>query len=565
MVRFAETGFKTPPQEVKVHTWWHWMDGSITKDGITKDLETMHNQGIVQATILNASLFNDRDFGVPKVRFGSDQWYKMFQWTLKEANRLNMTIGVHNCDGWSSSGGPWITPEKSMKQYVWTKTLVKGGQTINKTLKKPFTLQHFYKEVAVIAYKTRETASFFQQIAPQIMLKDTASISSVLTDGCPVSSIAVKQGDYLSITSETPMSFDKIAIHPRCSFMWDNADDVVSSFNVLTSADGKNFSKVAEFTIKGLNKTEQFTIPATIAKFVRVLVNNLSYPISISELELLKTGETPIFSSSIPFISEKSASIKSAHEQFFYTRGNNESNKTIPSEREIVDLSGKMNADGILNWGAPEGNWAILRIGFTTTGATNAPGTKEGTGLECDKMDSTALDLHFQNFPSTLIKNAGSFTGNTFKFMLIDSWECGFQNWTKDLPAEFEKRRGYRLLSYLPVLCGDMVGSAEESEAVLFDFRKTIAELIEQNYYRHFSKLLHKQKLELHAEVIYGDSFFYPPLDILKTTECVDMPMYEYWATHQCKRLHRILSISRSKNKPAVLCCYRLRETGRWC
>jgi hypothetical protein len=131
---FSRTAFRTPPNSVKVHTWWHWVDNAITKHGITKDLESMKAQSISQATILNVSLFDERDFGVPKVKFNSREWYQMFQWALKEASRLGITLGAHNCDGWSSSGGPWITPEKSMKQIVWTKTIVSGGKQVSLSL-----------------------------------------------------------------------------------------------------------------------------------------------------------------------------------------------------------------------------------------------------------------------------------------------------------------------------------------------------------------------------------------------------------------------------------------------
>ena len=82
------------------------------------------------------------------------------------------------------------------------------------------------------------------------------------------------------------------------------------------------------------------------------------------------------------------------------------------------------------HWDAPEGNWTIIRFGYTSTGATNGPATKEGTGLECDKMDTSALNLHWVNYPQKLIDHAGKYAGNTFKFLLIDSWECGYQNWT---------------------------------------------------------------------------------------------------------------------------------------
>ena len=93
-----------------------------------------------------------------------------------------------------------------------------------------------------------------------------------------------------------------------------------------------------------------------------------------------------------------------------------------------------------------------------------------------------------------LIEKAGPFAGNTFKFILIDSWEAGFQNWTGSMLKEFEKRRGYSLTSYIPVLCGTSTGNSETDEAVLYDFRRTIGELIENNYYKHFGELLHQKK-----------------------------------------------------------------------
>ena len=523
--------FQSPPQNVKINTWWHWLDGNITKEGITKDLEAMKDQGVVQATILNVGLFGDKDFGVPEVKFGSDKWFEMFRWALQEADRLGIKIGAHNCDGWSSSGGPWITPEMSMKQFVWTKTILKGGQMINVSIKKPYSLKNFYKDVALIAYKTNETNSSFRSLAPKITLNDSED-ASYLVDGNPVSAINVKKGDYLNISMAAPISFNKIAIHPRRSFMWGNPDDFSTSFTFSVSNDGKQYRKISDFTIKGLNKTDYITIPLTTTRFVRISLNgfndvNAWLPVEISELELLNGSEKAFFSPSIPYISEKTGSVTAAHEEFFYASGEG---KNFTSGKDILILTDKMSADGTLQWDVPEGNWTVLRFGYTITGATNAPATKEGVGLECDKMDTAAINFHFRNFPLKLINNAGKYAGNTFKFILIDSWECAYQNWTAGFPSEFEKRRGYSLIPYLPVLCGEIVNSPEESEAVLFDFRKTIAELIEQNYYERFSDLCHKEKVELHAEVIYGNAQ-YPPLDILKSTRCVDLPMYEFWSS----------------------------------
>jgi len=145
-------------------------------------------------------------------------------------------------------------------------------------------------------------------------------------------------------------------------------------------------------------------------------------------------------------------------------------------------------------------------------------------------MDTAALNLHFRNFPAKLIAHAGAYSGNTFEYLFIDSWECEYQNWTDHFASEFEKRRHYSIINWLPVICGVTVDNPEATERFLYDFQKTIAELIEENYYRHFNQLCKQAGVKSHAEVIYGGTG-YPPLDILKSNSHVDVPMFEFWAT----------------------------------
>jgi hypothetical protein len=528
--------FNSPPQSVRIHTWWHWLDGAVTKEGITKDLEAMKQAGVVQATILNIGLFDGRDFGVPQVKFNSPQWYEMFQWALQEANRLGITIGAHNCDGWSSSGGPWITPEMSMKQYVWTKTIVTGGRKLEMTLPKPYSEYNFYRDAAVFAYPCDEPISSFQSAAPGVTVNN-ANQTTWLTDGNPISAVAVKKGDKVLFAFDKPFTAEKIVIHPRKRFIWGNMDSFKSKYVLRASDDGSDFKMVKEMEIKGLNRSVFFDIPSTTAKYYQLEIGELSdissdMPFNIAEAELLKANESPLYNPSIPYHLEKAVSVK--YEKAEYINVLAKADHATASPDKVVELTGKMSRDGELKWDAPPGNWHIIRFGYTTTGANNNPATKEGLGLECDKMDAAAVDLHFRSFPQKLVDAAGKYAGNTFKFLFIDSWECQYQNWSENFAAEFKKRRGYGLDAWLPVLCGQTVGSNEQSEAFLYDFRKTIAELIEQNYYKHFSELCHKANIEMHAEVIYGGGG-YPPLDILKSNSYADMPMWEFWANHNPK------------------------------
>lgn len=529
---FSKKEFLNPPKGVKVHAWWHWVDNAITKEGITKDLLSMKEQGVAQATILNVSLFNQKDFGVPKVKFNSPGWYQMFQWSLKEASRLGITLGAHNCDGWSSSGGPWITPEQSMKQYVWTKKTVSGGQTLSLSLAKPFAKNDFYKDVAVVAYKTNQALNSFQLATPSIRLNDSAD-AAFLLDGDPSSAISLKNGDRISIKTPAEFEADKIVIHPRRQFMWGDMVNFKSNFTLMSSDDGVTYKKVKDIALTGLNQSFETDISSTKSKYFQLVLNDYSttdiwYGFFLAEVELLKKEETPSFAPKIAHLLEKTVAVKPQSQSFL----NEDEQTTISaavSEKNVVDISGYMTTDGTLKWQAPEGTWSIIRFGYTTTGAINAPATEEGLGLECDKMDKKALTHHFNSFSQKLADAAGPYLGNTFKFLLVDSWECGYQNWTQSFPEEFERRRGYKLLNYIPVLCGEVVESAGRSDAFLYDFRKTIADLIEENYYKPLSELCHKNKLEFHSEVIYGDAN-YPPLDVMRSNSYVDMPMYEFWA-----------------------------------
>ena len=175
------------------------------------------------------------------------------------------------------------------------------------------------------------------------------------------------------------------------------------------------------------------------------------------------------------------------------------------AENSIIDISKNLSSDGTLKWNAPKGHWQVIRFGYTSTGVRNDPATPEGLGLELDKMDTAALNVHINSYAKKLIQASGKYKGNTLKFILMDSWEAQFQTWTKAFPEEFNKLRGYNIIPWIPVLCGETVGNTRLSEAFLHDFRKTISDLIDKNYYKHFSDLCHRNGMDFHGEVIYSN------------------------------------------------------------
>jgi DNA-binding FrmR family transcriptional regulator len=150
--------------------------------------------------------------------------------------------------------------------------------------------------------------------------------------------------------------------------------------------------------------------------------------------------------------------------------------------QDVVDVTSFVR-DGRLVWKAPKGRWRIYRLGASLTGKQNHPAPPEATGFEVDKLDKDAWTRHFRNYLD-MNKEAlqGKLGAKGINYVLVDSYEAGHQNWTPKLREEFISRRGYDPRPWYPVLTGMILKSVEESERFLWDWRKTIGELFEENY-----------------------------------------------------------------------------------
>ncbi len=143
-----EAGFVSPPDTARPETWWHWMNGNVSKEGTTLDLEAMKRVGIVGAHLAQVGE------NIPKgpVAYDSPQMVECVKFAISEANRLGMELCMFNCPGWSSSGGPWIKPENSMKVLVFTEMTVEGGKRVSVGLKQAEGKLGFYRDAMVVAF-----------------------------------------------------------------------------------------------------------------------------------------------------------------------------------------------------------------------------------------------------------------------------------------------------------------------------------------------------------------------------------------------------------------------------
>jgi hypothetical protein len=195
---------------------------------------------------------------------------------------------------------------------------------------------------------------------------------------------------------------------------------------------------------------------------------------------------------------------------------------TIPLDR-VIDLGAKMDAAGTLTWEVPPGEWTILRFGHAYNGSRIGPTPDDQRGPETDKLSKAATAFHFDMFVKRLNDLVGPEGRTALVSTHIDSWEGGGQNWTVGMRAEFKKRRGYDLLTYLPVLSGRVIGDLQISERFLWDLRKTVSELMVENYVAEFQRLARANGLHFTFESYTTSG------NDLDAANFADEPMAEFW------------------------------------
>ncbi|PTY00156.1 glycosyl transferase family 2 [Opitutus sp. ER46] len=195
----------------------------------------------------------------------------------------------------------------------------------------------------------------------------------------------------------------------------------------------------------------------------------------------------------------------------------------------IVDLTARVDATGRLEWDVPPGRWVILRTGHRMTGARTLYALPEAEGLEIDWLNERGVDAQFDHLGKILLAEAGPHAGRTLRYFHEDSFEDGFPNWTDNFLARFRQLRGYDATPYLPVLSGVLVGSAEISDRFLYDYRRTVADLMADAHYGRLAERSHAVGLEVQNEAAGPSWSGTMGMDALKNLGRSDRPMGEFW------------------------------------
>ncbi len=534
-------GFVNPPDSAKPRTWWHWMNGNITKEGITLDLEGFKRIGLGGCQLFDAEL-GKIDTDLPRVDYLSPQWIDMVNHAASEADRLNLELTITACAGWSESGGPWIKPDQSMQKLVWSETPVSGPTKFSANLPQPPDISgpwmnqerkelpkppHFYADSAIVAFRLPDSVKPLDQNKPKITSSVADFDPAKISDNNPDTQLHLSPPSeskplWIQFEYDQPFTCRAISLfanggRPTIQLQSaDSAGDDASFKTVVFQTDSTTSSRGASpITI---------TVPPTTAKVFRLVIKNIDVKKkqtwNLDELSLLDEARINHWEDKAGFglilYYSVAPSPAIAPEDCVKTS-------------DVIDLTSKMDKSGHLDWDVPAGNWTILRMGHSPTGKTNHPAVPAGVGLESDKMDASAIEANFHSVMDPIKAKLGPLVGKSLRYMLTDSWEADLENWTPNFIDEFKKRRGYDPTPYLPALTGEVVESAEVSERFLFDVRRTIADLIADNHYGTLDRLCHDNGMGMYAE---APGIGMPVMaDELQCKGRVDIPMGEFWTT----------------------------------
>lgn len=528
--------FQNPSDEAKPWTFWYWMYGVVSKEGITADLEAMKHAGLGGTYLMPIKGIHEGAQYDGKAQQLTPEWWEMVRFSMEEADRLGLKLGMHICDGFALAGGPWITPKESMQKVVWSDTIVDGGKLNALRLPQPEAYENYYEDIALFALPVEDAADEMPAKITCVNLATANNVKSAQTVNMDAAGV---------IRSSYPCY---IQYEYKQAFTCRNIEIVLNGNNyqahrlkVMASDDGVNYRFVKQLVParQGWQNTDEnstHSIPATTARYFRFYwTPEGSEPgsedmdaakwkpnLKIKQLRLHQEARLNQWEGKAGLVWRVA---ESTREEEIGKEDCYSLSQVINLTEQYKNAPASHSKEKTITAVLPKGKWKLLRMGHTATGHTNATGGG-GKGLECDKFNPRTVRKQFDNwFAQAFVKTHPEVARRVLKYMHVDSWECGSQNWSDSFAKEFRTRRGYDLLPYLPLLAGIPMESAGRSEEILRDVRTTIAELVVDVFYQVLSDCAKEYDCQFSAECVAPTMVS----DGLLHYQKVDLPMGEFW------------------------------------
>ncbi|MBR5174512.1 MAG: hypothetical protein IKW89_01115 [Bacteroidales bacterium] len=519
-----EAAFKQPEKVFYPETWFHFIGGNVSKEGIDADL-----QAIADAGISGIQWFHGY-FGGPWPATGhqlttlSPEWEDMVGYLGQKAASLGLRLTVQTCPGWSMAGGPWIKPENAMRQLVWSRTDIPAGEKANVIPKGQPSDEPWrdYHDIKVLAFPT-PLGDTGEPLRPE-SIKASEDWRTIFEGGDK--SVQLEPGTNSVVTFTLPKGevIRTLELPPVGAFSHNFCYDPGIHVKLTATKAGEEKTLV------------DADLP--MSNWQDGGVNNMVFACNeVEGAESYTFTLTNAHPATVRFVRFWSAARKNSWRgeagwtliaKELWQQHTEQNPLAFVKTKDIIDITDKLTADGRLDWTAPsgdlpEGKWTVLRIGHVNFGKRNSPAPPEATGWECSKFDPKGAEIQFANYVGML--QDGPLKGGA-SGMLMDSWECNTQTWTDTMEEDFMAAAGYSIAERIPALMGYVLDSQEETSRFLIDWRRTANGLYVENFFKRMTDLAHGKGMEVQYETAGSDVVTMDPMEYFKYA---DVPMCEFW------------------------------------
>jgi hypothetical protein len=534
-----EAGFRAPPPEARPHTYWLWLNGHVDLPTAADELKAMKDVGLGGVLLFEMGARGDKSVTPPPgPAFLSPAWVKQLHTATDQAKALGLQVDMSVISSWDM-GGPWIEPKDASMGLYTTETTTTGGAKLDLAL--PFPTPEraapldpdgkpaFWTDVAVLALR-----------APRRLPAHEFVLRLDPNDIHEIPAIALDQG--------TPNAPADLAATMT----------TVREFSVAVSTAGASdtdFTEVLRGTLNAAPGVQRFALPAgTKARYVRLRLlsgHDESRPRwTLGEFEVFDpTGRNLakahaadqahdgalMVRSPVPLTFTGWSAVKIQDTNRVGAAGVFASagrpSFDIADVRDVVDVTAQVDRAGQLKWEAPPGAWTILRYVCMVTGEKLKVPSPSSDGYASDHLSVEATRIHMNNVVAKLRAGFGEdLSKSGLQNFYLASYEVVGRVWSPVFAGEFKRRRGYDLAPYLPAIFGARIGDEQTTERFLFDYRKTLGEVVVDAYYRTAREIAHAAGLTIKSEAGGpGPPIHTPPMDALLANGAVDSVQGEFW------------------------------------
>jgi len=533
-----ERGWRNPPNEARPHAYWLWLNGHVNPTTAREELQAMKDAGFGGVLLFDMGARGEKSTTPPAgPAFLSPAWMKQFKESVDQARQLGLQVDFSVVSSWDL-GGHWIEPKHGSMGLYPVETTVDGGRAVDMQL--PFPPKPpaapadpdgkpaFWRDAAVIAVPSNLRGAGHDFVIQLDPAGDHALREAMLDNGNPGTSAVTET---MSPTRE---------------------------FSIAVSSSGtqdSDFKEVLRASLPAAAGPQRFPLPAgTRGRYVRLRLltaHDFARPRwTLGEFALYNTEGVNVALGYQGDRMRNGAAVLRSTAPYGYgpewNRDNLHDGETngprgvfatagrppfhLASSGSAVDVTRFVDAQGRLKWNAPEGHWTILRYVVMNIGERLKVPSPNSDGWATDHFNAEATRAHMDYVVTKLKEAFGDLKKSGLANLYLASYEVVGPVWSPGFIADFRRLRGYDMTPYLPAVFGARVVDDDTTARFLFDYRKTLSDVLISAYYQASRDVAHQAGLGIKSEAGGpGPPVHNVPVDSLLANAAVDEIQGEFW------------------------------------